>query len=119
MDVQRYGVTLIGEDRAFLDRLTGAIEAARGAAMLVIYVIVQFREGFPEISPKNLLFSNILKSDLKFPPSATELHPAIVPLPEDVLVKKIRVSAFCGSDLEVVLRSQGISHLVLTGIATS
>ena len=32
---------------------------------------------------------------------------------------KRRVSAFSGSDLEVVLRSLGVSHLVLTGIATS
>jgi len=30
-----------------------------------------------------------------------------------------RVSAFTGSDLEVVLRAAGIDHLVLTGIATS
>jgi nicotinamidase-related amidase len=33
-------------------------------------------------------------------------------------VKK-RVSAFTGSDLEVLLRSLAVSHLVLTGIATS
>ncbi len=35
-----------------------------------------------------------------------------------VVVKK-RVSAFTGSDLEVVLRSLDVSSLVLTGIATS
>jgi nicotinamidase-related amidase len=35
------------------------------------------------------------------------------------VVTKRRVSAFSGSDLEVVLRSQNISHLVLSGIATS
>ncbi|SDX21462.1 Isochorismatase family protein [Saccharopolyspora shandongensis] len=32
---------------------------------------------------------------------------------------KKRVSAFTGSDLALVLRSAGIDHLVLTGIATS
>ncbi len=37
----------------------------------------------------------------------------------EVVVTKRRVSAFSGSDLEVVLRAQGIQHLVLTGIATS
>jgi nicotinamidase-related amidase len=35
-----------------------------------------------------------------------------------VVVKK-RVSAFTGSDLEVLLRSAGVDHLVLAGIATS
>jgi len=34
-------------------------------------------------------------------------------------VVKKRVSAFSGSDLEVLLRSLDITHLVLTGIATS
>ena len=34
-------------------------------------------------------------------------------------VVKRRVSAFAGSDLEIVLRSQGVQRLVLCGIATS
>jgi nicotinamidase-related amidase len=36
----------------------------------------------------------------------------------DVVVTKRRVSAFSGSDLEVILRSMDVSHLVLAGIAT-
>jgi nicotinamidase-related amidase len=36
-----------------------------------------------------------------------------------VIVSKRRVSAFSGSDLDVVLRSGGITSLVLAGIATS
>jgi nicotinamidase-related amidase len=36
-----------------------------------------------------------------------------------VVVTKRRVSAFTGSDLEVVLRAGEIDHLVLCGIATS
>jgi nicotinamidase-related amidase len=36
-----------------------------------------------------------------------------------VVVTKRRVSAFAGSDLDVVLRAQSIGHLVLAGIATS
>jgi nicotinamidase-related amidase len=38
---------------------------------------------------------------------------------EDPVVVKKRVSAFSGSDLEVLLRSSEITHLVLAGIATS
>ena len=34
-------------------------------------------------------------------------------------VVKRRVSAFTGSDLEVILRAMGIQHMVLAGIATS
>lgn len=49
------------------------------------------------------------------PPMALLMRPA----PGEVTVTKRRVSAFSGSDLEVVLRARGISHLVLAGIATS
>jgi nicotinamidase-related amidase len=35
------------------------------------------------------------------------------------VVVKRRVSAFTGSDLEVVLRARGVTTLVLTGIATN
>jgi nicotinamidase-related amidase len=47
--------------------------------------------------------------------------PAVVAsAPGEVRVTKRRVSAFTGSDLEVVLCARGISHLVLlAGIATS
>jgi nicotinamidase-related amidase len=43
----------------------------------------------------------------------------VAPQAGDILVTKKRVSAFMGSDLEVVLRSLEVTSLVLTGIATS
>jgi nicotinamidase-related amidase len=46
-------------------------------------------------------------------------RPLITPEGNDVVVTKRRVSAFTGSDLEVVLRGGEIDHLVLCGIATS
>ena len=48
-----------------------------------------------------------------------QIHPEVTPEPGDIVVTKRRVSAFAGSDLDVVLRAGGIDHLVLTGIATS
>jgi nicotinamidase-related amidase len=50
---------------------------------------------------------------------ATQIHPAVAPDAEDIVVVKKRVSAFTGSDLDVVLRAQEVGTLVLTGIATS
>ncbi len=37
-----------------LGRTAGLIEAARQAGMMIIYVVVGFRAGHPEISPHNL-----------------------------------------------------------------
>jgi nicotinamidase-related amidase len=47
------------------------------------------------------------------------LAAAVAPAPGDVVVSKRRVSAFAGSDLDVVLQAGGVDSLVLAGIATS
>jgi nicotinamidase-related amidase len=120
MDVQRSIVERFGGASQMLDRLSSTIAAARAAGIPVIYVVVRFRPGYPEVSPRNRAFS-ALATRPAFDESnpTTEVHPAVTPQPGDILVTKRRVSAFTGSDLEVVLRARGIDTLVLTGIATS
>jgi nicotinamidase-related amidase len=46
------------------------------------------------------------------------IYQALAPEEQYIVVRKGRVSAFSGSDLEVVLRAQDIDTLVLTGIST-
>ena len=41
------------------------------------------------------------------------------PLPEEVVVKKHRYSAFLDTDLDLILRSKGIRTLIMTGVATN
>ena len=50
---------------------------------------------------------------------ATQIHPALARGPDEPVVLKKRVSAFTGSDLEVLLRSWHVTRLVPSGIATS
>ena len=121
MDMQVGIVTRYAQTGDFLTPISTAITAARAASIPVIYVAVAFRPGYPEVSPRNKSFSAIKQqqSPLQAVMTATEIHPAIAPQPTDIVVTKRRVSAFSGSDLEVVLRAQGISHLALCGIATS
>ena len=121
MDVQAGIVARFAQTGDLLERINTAITAARAAQIPVIYVVVAFRPGYPEISPRNKSFSAIKQqqSSLQAAMTATEIHPAIAPQPADIVVTKRRVSAFSGSDLEVVLRAQGIAHLALCGIATS
>ena len=118
MDVQEGIVNRFVQTDDFLKRINMVITAARAASVPVIYVMVTFRQGYPEISSNNKSFSAI-KQQQSSTMTAREIHPAIAPQPTDIVVTKRRVSAFSGSDLEVVLRAQGISHLVLCGIATS
>ena len=120
MDVQRGVVERFAEDPGYLERLSRAITAARGAGIPVVYVIVAFRPGHPEISARNRTFSAAAAAGQFVEGSrATEIHPAVAPAPGDLVVTKRRVSAFAGSDLDVVLSGLGAGTLVLSGIATS
>jgi nicotinamidase-related amidase len=120
MDVQRGIVERFADDTGYLERLSGAVTAARAAGIRVVYVRIGFRPGHPEISPRNLTFSAIATSGGFADDSpAAQIHPAVAPQTGDLVVTKRRVSAFTGSDLAVVLRGLGAGTLVLTGIATS
>ena len=118
MDVQRTVVDRYTGDTEYLPRLGSARDAATSAGIPVIYAVIGFRPGFPEISPRNKIFGAIRESGA-FAGDGMEVHPSIAPRAEDIVVAKKRVSAFAGSDLEMILRANEIDSLVLTGIATS
>ncbi|HIE5945923.1 TPA: cysteine hydrolase family protein [Burkholderia cepacia] len=102
-----------------LSNIAGLIEAARSASMLIIHVMVAFRHGHPEVSRRNRLFSLLKDSGLLSRDRAdTELHPIVAPAENEPVVIKHRVGAFTGTDLETLLRSNGIESLVLAGITT-
>ncbi len=121
MDVQQGIVQRYGDAEALLGRIASAIAAARAANIPIIYVVVRFRKGYPEISVRNRTFAAARNAGTAMEESspATEIHPAMAPQDGDVVVVKRRVGAFSGSDLDVVLRALGVDGLVLCGIATS
>ena len=86
----------------------------------MIYVVIGFRDGHPEVSPEQ---QDVLRAGQRHPlhrrRSGLRHPPRRRAVDGDLVVTKKRVSAFTGSDLEVVLRGRGIDHLVLSGIATS
>ena len=119
MDLQRSIVDRYGESGEAVARRAGeAAGAARAAGVPVILVRVAFRPGHPEVSPSNRTFSALRDAGGMLETDEL-IHPAVGAQPEDVIVTKRRVSAFAGSDLDVVLRAAGVRHLVLGGIATS
>jgi len=121
MDVQQGLVQRLGDAQGLIGRLAAAIAAARVASIPIIYVVVQFRKGYPEISPRNRSFAAIRNAGTAMEEAspATAIHPAVAPQEGDIVVTKRRVSAFSGSDLDVVLRALGVDGLALAGIATS
>jgi nicotinamidase-related amidase len=120
MDVQNGIVeSFVEHAEPFLSELAETIAAARASDVPVIYVRIAFRDGTPEVSPRSKTFAARAGSDAMSETSAaTQVHDAVAPQAGDIVVMKKRVSAFIGSDLDVVLRSLDIDSLVLTGIAT-
>jgi nicotinamidase-related amidase len=120
MDVQGATVKMLKEDTSFFSSVNKAIQTARKNKMPVIYVVVGFRKGYPEASVNNKSFMVLKNGMMSFDTEeGTRIPASVAPQPDDIVITKRRVSAFTGSDLEVVLRSLEIKHLVLTGIATS
>jgi nicotinamidase-related amidase len=87
--------------------------------MRVIFVKIGFRDGYPEISRDNPMFSRIVRSGGFIEGRTSEIHPAVAPRPGDIVITKRRVSAFASTDLDAVLRVNGIDSLVLSGMSTS
>ena len=82
MDVQQGIVDRFADDEGYLPRLATAAEAARGAGIRVIYVIIGFRAGYPEVSERNKSFAAIAGTG-RFAdgdPGAV-IHPAVAPDP--------------------------------------
>jgi nicotinamidase-related amidase len=117
MDVQPGIIDRLNDKKdEYLTKVRSVVDVAHKKSIPVIFVVVGFRPDFPEVSDQNKSFHALQKaaSEHMILPS-----PVIKPVGDDVIVIKKRISAFTGSDLEVILRAKEIRHLVLAGIATS
>jgi nicotinamidase-related amidase len=114
MDVQDWLVERLGAVEA-LEPIARAITTARAAAIPLIYVGIRFREGSPDLNLRNRTFGNRRDPQRE---AEIRMHPTVAPRAGDIIVVKKRVSAFAGSDLEIVLRSANVESLALCGIST-
>lgn len=96
------------------------ISHARVAGVPVIYVSVGFRKGYPEVSKNNKIFSSIKENGIFLADNeSTAIHADVAPAENDAVIVKRRVGAFSFTELDMILRAQGIETLILTGVTTS
>jgi len=121
MDYQNGIVSGVAETHPdLLEKTASVLAAARAAGLRVIYIVVSFREGYPEVSPRNRIFGPIRASGRMLAGSpGVEVHPQVAPRAGEVVLAKQRVGAFSTTPLETILRAQEITSLILCGIATS
>jgi nicotinamidase-related amidase len=96
------------------------IAMARDAAIMVFHIVVAFRPDHPEVSPRNPLFSALKANGMLLAGSeGAAIHPVAAAREGEPIVVKHRISPFVGTDLETLLRANGIDTLVLAGVHTS
>lgn len=120
MDVQNITVASCVKDESALQPFQNALAVARRHQIPVIHVRAAFRPGYPEIHSRNKMFSSFANwVNATNSETALEIHKSVAPTDDELIVNKLRTSAFSGNDLEIILRSKGINTLILAGIATS
>lgn len=119
MDMQSAILRQLPQVNELVSKLAKATASARARGIPVIYVVIGFRPGAPEISVNNKGFSArkemLVSANME---DWTSIHPDLAPRSGEIIVTKRRVSAFTGSDLEVVLRAFEVQHMILAGVAT-
>jgi nicotinamidase-related amidase len=107
------------KERNVLGTIARLAAAGRAAAVPVIHVRHAYRPDYADLPNNAPLLRGSKKSQTLMDGSwGAEIHADVAPQPQDIVITKTRVSAFYASPLEALLNSQGITHLVLTGIAT-
>lgn len=105
---------------ALVTQAAANLAAARKVGLTVAHVAVRFRPGHPEVSPRNMRFSDAKKANrlVDGTPGAA-IHESLAPQGGEVQVTKVRVGAFSTTNLETVMRAGDVTTLVLQGIITS
>lgn len=114
--------------RPMMARLAALIASARSAGICVVYVQMLTLPDRVSDSPAQIRFNMRMHEDVlsrnepllytvKGAPGS-EIVPELHPLASDLIVKKYRSSAFWGTNLDMLLRSNGIESVVMTGCTT-
>ncbi|UOQ45911.1 cysteine hydrolase [Halobacillus salinarum] len=120
MDLQNGIVSRYGDQTEVVEPFQKALSIARENDIPVFFIRVGFSEGYPEVNSRNKIFSAISQSGgMTLSDDSTQIHESVKPQENEAIITKYRFSAFAGSTLEVILRSQGINSLILSGISTS
>jgi nicotinamidase-related amidase len=120
MDYQPDLFAFIDEPDSVIDLAARLRDIAREAGIPVIYIVVRFRDGYPEVSPRNKSFWSLKDVGiLRETEASSFVHERLAPGEGELVITKRRVSAFAGSDLAVALTSIDADTLILAGINTS
>jgi len=107
--------------RGIVSRIADLAQACRDAGVLVVHATIVPRADYVGTSRNCLLLASLVKKGLVVAgrPEA-EIHPALTPRPEDVVISRVHgLSPFHGTELEAVLRARGVTTVLVAGVSTN
>lgn len=108
------------EDSGVIGRTASLFEAGRKRGAQVAYVNVAFWPNYKGLPKNNPLFNTVVHTGaFKRGTRGAEIIAELSPSSDDYIFEHSRISGFYGTELDAVLRADGIENLVLTGIATN
>lgn len=124
-DVQNMLVRNIFNHDEFLENIKRVIASARKAKIPVIYSKITPMPKQYESNTRNfMLMENIRngviqQSHMARPsPADMEIHEAVAPEPDDVILEKYSTSIFIGTPFHKMMNNRGVTTILLTGIST-
>lgn len=113
------GYSTFAEKHQTMDKVRALLSHGRERGAFIVHVRVGFSTSYVEHPSLSPLFGGAKKfGALQLGTWATELHPKASPLPNETVLTKHRVSAFFGTPLDLILRTNGIREILLCGVAT-
>ena len=107
------------KEKNLLGTIKKLMEAGRAAQVPIIHVRHAYRPDYADMPDNVQIFRGMKQMQaLQEGTWGAEVHADLTPAPSDFVLTKTRVSAFYASPLEGILQARGITHLVLTGVAT-
>jgi biuret amidohydrolase len=105
--------------RDLMPTLAKLLTHARATGMTVIYTTHAHRSNGCDMG----LFAEIYppirdRAGLVDDTQGIEIYPDVAPKLDEVVIKKHRYSAFFGTDLDIILRTKGITTVAVTGVTT-
>ncbi len=102
--------------RAVIPAVVQLLEAARAAKVPVLHVITVWRKDGVDLPKFRTASGPVYCLEGT---AGAEITPELTPKGRDYVVIKKRYSGFFHSDLELLLRSLGVDHIITAGVATN
>jgi len=107
------------EGPALLKKINAFAAACRAEGVKVIHTAHVLRPGGANAGVLTEYLPEIRNGMIDRGTHSAALHSSLVIDPDDIVLEKPRFGAFHGTDLELMLRSNGIDSVIIGGIATN